>query len=41
LSKLIEDEEFRKKSGLAAENVVIKRAGATEKTVKVIQSYLT
>ena len=41
LHKLIEDEEFRKKSGLAAENVIIERAGATEKTVKVIQSYLT
>ena len=40
-SKLIADEEFREKSGLAAENVVIERAGATEKTVKVIQSYLT
>lgn len=40
IHKLIEDEEFRKKSGLAAEKVVIKRAGATEKTVKVIQSYL-
>jgi len=39
--KLIADEEFREKSGLAAENVVIERAGATEKTVKVIQSYLT
>lgn len=40
LDKLLTDEEFRKKSGSAAENVIIEKAGATEKTVKVIQSYL-
>ena len=41
LDKLIMDDEFRKNSGAAAESVVLGRAGATEKTVKIIQSYLT
>jgi len=41
LDKLIMDDEFRKNSGSAAESVVLKRTGATEKTVKIIQSYLT
>ena len=39
-SKFLADDEFRKTSGLAAERVIIERAGATEKTVKVIQRYL-
>ena len=39
-SKFLANDELRKASGLAAETVIIERAGATEKTVKVIQRYL-
>jgi len=39
-SRFLANDELRKASGLAAETVIIERAGATEKTVKVIQRYL-